>query len=350
MYKTLARTLRDDLAQQGHPVSLALSLELTAALCGIKDWNTLKTSQATPMPLNAATDALTTRRPPFLPGVLSRGGLFPGHTEPTVTAGGLSTAPGLGVDAWPEPNPRFALQNRYRTLRKGTWVLGEKLPAGLAIYESSVHWTDHAFHPAFGSLDVTSPAARHQRPGSILRLPMHHAGPEGLLRLSRAFAAGYTPPPITFASPPASAWHLHRTVPVNLGGMIADIDVEMEGVVRALNERGFPTGFCCQGEAHGGLYFVLRPGVNLPPDLLSAAQGAGFSLGGPGKRVLPLPERTTWRFGLWDSAPPHLIKSTHRGLRRLLDDWVVGNVDRSGDRYRTEPTLPPLPDWWDAGR
>jgi len=61
MHKHLARTLRADLAEIGHPVPLARSLELTAALCGAKDWNTLKARPTPLLPLEAAKAALIAR-------------------------------------------------------------------------------------------------------------------------------------------------------------------------------------------------------------------------------------------------------------------------------------------------
>jgi hypothetical protein len=127
----------------------------------------------------------------------------------------------------------------------------------------------------------------------------------------------------------------HATTPVLMpSGEMVEIDTAIADAMMALNRVGAITQFSCQGGDHSTPYILLKDG-RFPNELLQTWRGANYRVDGE---------------SVYADAPLGLEEIAAKRFQHSLSDWLEGNLDETGVRYRiTEkrpsslPKLPTLP-------
>ena len=116
---------------------------------------------------------------------------------------------------------------------------------------------------------------------------------------------------------------------IQLHGVDVEIDSAISDAIIKLNDVGAITQWCCQGSKKGESYIDLKHGT-FPYELITAWLNAGYI-------VSPKHVSTLSAFGV---DPSHNFIDS-------LNDWLVGDLDMSGLKYRVttkrESSLPVLP-------
>ena len=124
----------------------------------------------------------------------------------------------------------------------------------------------------------------------------------------------------------------HNTVKLEIDGKVIEVDEKIATAIKKLNEIGAKTEYCCQGgDDNSQAYISLKRG-KFPEELASAWKGADFYVS---KNIV----RAYGAFGM-DRQAAILFQES-------LNDWVKGNLDISGRKYRInierQNSLPKLP-------
>lgn len=125
----------------------------------------------------------------------------------------------------------------------------------------------------------------------------------------------------------------HPATLISLDGNEVFIDTRILFAIQKLNNLGIKTKYCCQGGGGSLAYIQLQPGSQFPLELMQAWDGAKFN---PYLTAVFAEAQA----GLEDVAAELFCNS--------LYDWMAGNLDASGMRYRVTinrpSTLPHVPE------
>ncbi len=124
----------------------------------------------------------------------------------------------------------------------------------------------------------------------------------------------------------------HGTVELEIDKKVIEVDEKIAMAIKKLNNVGAKTEYCCQGGDEDSQAYISLKSGKFPKELVSAWEGADFYVS---KNIV----RAYSYFGM-DKQAAILFQES-------LNDWINGNLDISGKKYKINTkrpnSLPELP-------